>query len=53
MISDDSGYVAIHDAARPLVTPEMISEVISEAKKRGAATLASPVIDTIKIINNV
>ena len=52
MISDDVGYVAIHDAARPLVTPEMISEVISEAKRRGAATLASPVIDTIKIINN-
>ena len=53
LVSECSEYVAIHDAARPLVTPEMISEVVAAAKKKGAATAAAPVVDTIKLINNV
>ena len=40
--------IAIHDAARPLVTEEIIAETIRTASKRGAAAPAVPVKDTIK-----
>lgn len=41
-------FVAVHDAARPLVTPEEVARVIVTARRTGAALLASPVGDTIK-----
>ncbi|MBR2339075.1 MAG: 2-C-methyl-D-erythritol 4-phosphate cytidylyltransferase [Clostridia bacterium] len=44
-----TAYVAIHDGARPLVTPEQITATVNAAMKRGAAALAVPVKDTIKI----
>lgn len=50
-IPADTEYVAIHDAARCLVTPELISRVASDARKYGAATAASRVTDTVKIID--
>ena len=51
-LSDDTVYVAIHDGARPLITPEEISNVISVAGETGAAALAVPVKDTIKRVDN-
>lgn len=48
-INADADYVAVHDAARCLVTPGQISSVISAAMKRGAAIAASKTTDTIKI----
>jgi 2-C-methyl-D-erythritol 4-phosphate cytidylyltransferase len=44
--SDD--IVLVHDAVRPLVTPEIIHDVIEAAKKYGAAIAAMPAIDTVK-----
>ncbi len=41
-------YVAVHDAARPLVLPSQIDQVFASARIHGAATLAAPVIDTLK-----
>lgn len=41
-------WVAVHDAARCLVTPEDASRVIRRAQRCGAAILAEPVRDTIK-----
>src|SRR5271154_5529399 len=40
--------VLVHDAVRPLVTREIIQEVIEAAKKYGAAIAALPAIDTVK-----
>ena len=40
--------VAIHDGARPLVTPELISRGIALARETGAALCAIPARDTIK-----
>jgi 2-C-methyl-D-erythritol 4-phosphate cytidylyltransferase len=40
--------VLVHDAVRPLVTPEIIHDVIEAAKKYGAAIAAMPAIDTVK-----
>jgi 2-C-methyl-D-erythritol 4-phosphate cytidylyltransferase len=44
--SDD--VVLVHDAVRPLVTGEIILEVIEAAKKYGAAIAGLPAVDTVK-----
>ena len=40
--------VLVHDAVRPLVTPEIIRQVIEAAQKYGAAIAALPAVDTVK-----
>jgi len=45
-----NGIVAIHDGARPLITPEDIDRTVRAADKYRAAILAAPVRDTIKIV---
>ena len=50
-LSNDASYVAVHDAARPLVTPEQIEDVYQLAKKHGAVSLAAPVPDTLKRVD--
>ena len=40
--------VLVHDAVRPLVTTEIIQEVIEAAKKYGAAIAGLPAVDTVK-----
>lgn len=47
-LSPDCGLAAIHDGARPLVTPEVFARCIESARACGAATAAVPVKDTIK-----
>lgn len=44
--------VAIHDGARPLVTTAEIERVVADAARFGAATLAVPVKDTIKVASS-
>ncbi|PYJ69446.1 MAG: 2-C-methyl-D-erythritol 4-phosphate cytidylyltransferase [Verrucomicrobia bacterium] len=41
-------YVAVHDAARPLVTPEQIERVFEQCRVHGAAAIADPVNETVK-----
>jgi 2-C-methyl-D-erythritol 4-phosphate cytidylyltransferase len=47
-VDPDCDLVAVHDAARPLVTPAAISRCIAAAAEGGAATLAHRVADTLK-----
>lgn len=47
-ISDDAEFIAVHDAARPLITPSEIERVYSAAREHGAAGLARPITDTLK-----
>lgn len=49
-IRQDADLVLIHDAARPFVDKKIISSVISEAGKSGAAIVGVPVKDTIKTV---
>ena len=49
-IPENADFVAIHDAARCLVTPSNISAVISDAVTHGAATAATAASDTVKIV---
>ena len=50
-ISPDVKFVAIHDAARPLITPEQIRDVAVEAYSTGAAIAASRAKDTVKVVD--
>jgi 2-C-methyl-D-erythritol 4-phosphate cytidylyltransferase len=47
-INHDAKYVAVHDAARPLITAEQIERAFEQSRVHGAASLAQPVNDTLK-----
>lgn len=47
-ISRETEIVLVHDAARPFVSAEECMRVIEAARQAGAATLGTPVKDTIK-----
>jgi 2-C-methyl-D-erythritol 4-phosphate cytidylyltransferase len=47
-VQEEADFVAIHDAARPCLTAELIESVFASAAKTGAAMLAVPVTDTLK-----
>lgn len=49
--SDCARYFAIHDGARPLVTPHDIQKVVEAAYELGGATLGTPVTDTVKVVD--
>src|SRR5262249_50092783 len=48
LLKDDAEFVAIHDAARPCLSANLIDGLFAQAAKSGAAMLAVPVADTIK-----
>jgi 2-C-methyl-D-erythritol 4-phosphate cytidylyltransferase len=47
-IGEIAKIVAVHDAARPLVSDALIGRVISEARKGHGAAPGLPVVDTLK-----
>ena len=47
-VSPDLDWVAVHDAARPLVSQELIDRTFAAARQHGAAVPALPVALTIK-----
>ena len=49
--STTAEIVAVHDGVRPFVTVEEISETVEAARRDGAAILATPVTDTIKVVD--
>ena len=44
----DAALIAIHDGARPLLSREVLEEVLKKAAVTGAAAPAIPMVDTIK-----
>lgn len=46
--TDGAAIVAVHDGARPLVTPEIIARGVEIARESGAALCAVPAHDTVK-----
>lgn len=44
----DVDFVAVHDAARPLIVKDWVSRVFKAAEQHGAAMLATPVTSTLK-----
>ncbi len=47
---DSAAFLAVHDGARPLATPELIDRVIALAHRTNAAAPGVPVKDTIKVV---
>lgn len=47
-VGPETGLVAIHDGARPLVSLDLIHRTITQARQTGAAVAACPVTDTLK-----
>lgn len=51
MATDDVEIVAVHDAVRPLVTPQLIDRVVDQARTDGAVILGLPAVDTVKRVD--
>jgi 2-C-methyl-D-erythritol 4-phosphate cytidylyltransferase len=47
-VSEEVAIVAIHDGARPCVTPELISATIRSAREHGTGVAAVKITDTVK-----
>lgn len=45
-------FVAVHDGARPLITPEAVSACYQAAREFGASVSAEPVTDTLHRVNS-
>jgi 2-C-methyl-D-erythritol 4-phosphate cytidylyltransferase len=52
LTSAESELVIVHDAARPLATPEIFEACLSAASRAGAAIAAIPVSDTLKRVTD-
>lgn len=46
----DCEWVLVHDAARPLLTLDLVERGLAAARETGAAIAAVPVVDTIKVV---
>ena len=47
-LTSEASIVAVHDAARPFVSPALVDRVITEARKGHGAIPGLPVVDTLK-----
>lgn len=52
VLKPDVEFIAVHDAARPLMVKKWVDDVFEEAKKTGAAIPGIPVTSTLKHANN-
>lgn len=48
---DEVEIVVVHDGVRPLVLPESIAATVEAARDGGAATLATKVSETVKVVH--
>jgi 2-C-methyl-D-erythritol 4-phosphate cytidylyltransferase len=48
----EASIVAIHDSARPLVTPELIAATMESAQATGSGIAARKVVDTVKVVTD-
>jgi 2-C-methyl-D-erythritol 4-phosphate cytidylyltransferase len=51
-VPEDCTHIAVHDAARPCTTMELLDRVFSAAKRHGAAIPAIQVSDTVKRVKD-
>jgi len=49
-LPEDCEVVAIHDAARPFVTEDVIDATLDSAREWGSGVICTPVVDTVKQI---
>lgn len=54
-IPDDYEFIVLHDGARPLITPELITHTINTLKGNldaDGAVVAHPAVDTLKVVED-
>ncbi|WP_139653717.1 2-C-methyl-D-erythritol 4-phosphate cytidylyltransferase [Raoultibacter phocaeensis] len=54
-VPDEFEYVVLHDGARPLISPDMITHTINVLKGNidcDGAVVAHPAVDTLKVVEN-
>jgi len=51
LVGPDVDLVAVHDAVRPLITPELIDQAVEQASRDGAVILGIPAVDTVKRVD--
>jgi 2-C-methyl-D-erythritol 4-phosphate cytidylyltransferase len=50
-LAPDTDLVAVHDAVRPFIEPELVEKVIAEAAHSGAAIVGIVPVDTVKRVH--
>ncbi len=50
-LTPDTDLVAVHDAVRPFIDPELVEKVIAEAAHTGAAIVGIVPVDTVKQVH--
>ena len=50
-LKPDTDLVAVHDAVRPFIDPELVEKVIAEAAETGAAIVGIVPVDTVKRVH--
>lgn len=54
-VPEEYEYVALHDGARPMISPELIAHTINTLKgtiDADGAIVATPAVDTLKVVEN-
>ncbi len=51
LLEPDVKIVAVHDGARPCVTPELIAATIESAIRHGSGVAATKIVDTVKQVD--
>jgi 2-C-methyl-D-erythritol 4-phosphate cytidylyltransferase len=51
VLGEDTDLVAVHDAVRPFIEPDLIEKVIHEAAQTGAAIVGIVPVDTVKRVH--
>jgi len=51
IVPEKTKLIAVHDGARPLITPKQIARCIQSARKNKAAACARPVTETLKRVD--
>ena len=52
LLTDEITHVAVHDGARPFITREVFADCLQKAVSSGAAIVAVPCKDTIKVVSD-
>ncbi len=51
-LSKEIEFVLVHDVARPLISQELILQVLETLETKGACIVARPAVDTVKIVKS-
>ena len=51
-VSSEAAWVVVHDAVRPMITPDLVERVLAAARIPGAATCGWPVRETVKLVKD-